>query len=55
MRYTFSPVTVNFWQTKEDILHFLVQICAIIGGIFTVSGMVESFVYNAMRMLLKVE
>ncbi|CAK93028.1 unnamed protein product (macronuclear) [Paramecium tetraurelia] len=55
LRYDFAPTTVTYWQTKEDILHFYVQICAVIGGIFTVSSMIEACVYKVMRMLLKVE
>ncbi|CAD8068774.1 unnamed protein product [Paramecium sonneborni] len=55
LRYDFAPTTVTYWQSKEDILHFLVQICAVIGGIFTVSSMIEASVYKAMRSLLKVE
>ncbi|CAD8059257.1 unnamed protein product [Paramecium primaurelia] len=55
LRYDFAPTTVTYWQTKEDILHFIVQVCAVIGGIFTVSSMIEASVYKIMRMLLKVE
>ncbi|CAD8148340.1 unnamed protein product [Paramecium octaurelia] len=53
-RQDITPKTVTYWQTKEDTLHFQVQICAVIEGVFTVSSMIEACVYKVMRMLLKV-
>jgi hypothetical protein len=41
-RYDMSPITVTFEDKKEHFSHFLVQICAIIGGVFTVVGLVNS-------------
>ncbi|EGR31815.1 hypothetical protein IMG5_101180 [Ichthyophthirius multifiliis] len=52
-RYDLSPVTVKFSMQKESFLHFLVQICAIIGGIFTVASIVDSIVYRAVLNILK--
>ncbi|KAH7331841.1 hypothetical protein KP509_20G052900 [Ceratopteris richardii] len=44
--YDLSPIKVNFDQTKTPFLHFLTNICAIIGGVFTVSGIIDAFVYH---------
>eukprot|EP01015_Nassula_variabilis_P016571 TRINITY_DN2548_c0_g1_i3.p1 TRINITY_DN2548_c0_g1~~TRINITY_DN2548_c0_g1_i3.p1 ORF type:complete len:103 (-),score=27.12 TRINITY_DN2548_c0_g1_i3:43-351(-) len=52
-RFDLSPVTVKFSQRRESISHFLVQICAIIGGIFTVAGIVDSLIHKSVRKLLK--
>eukprot|EP01103_Thecamoeba_quadrilineata_P018886 TRINITY_DN7433_c0_g1_i1.p1 TRINITY_DN7433_c0_g1~~TRINITY_DN7433_c0_g1_i1.p1 ORF type:complete len:290 (-),score=34.63 TRINITY_DN7433_c0_g1_i1:186-1055(-) len=39
-RYELSPITVIFRQSRTGFFHFVVQLCAIIGGIFTVAGLV---------------
>jgi hypothetical protein len=39
-RYELSPITVKYTQYRTGFGHFLVQLCAIIGGIFTVAGFV---------------
>lgn len=41
-RYDFSPITVKFAEHKNSLAHFLVQVCAIIGGVFTVLGLVNA-------------
>ena len=43
-RYDMSPITTRFVEKRPPLYHFLVQICAIIGGVFTVMGMVNSSV-----------
>eukprot|EP00931_Biecheleriopsis_adriatica_P107987 TRINITY_DN8231_c0_g1_i1.p1 TRINITY_DN8231_c0_g1~~TRINITY_DN8231_c0_g1_i1.p1 ORF type:complete len:366 (+),score=76.90 TRINITY_DN8231_c0_g1_i1:124-1221(+) len=53
LRYDFSPVTVRYTETKESISHFLVQICAVVGGIFTVAGLVDSVVHKSIVHLAK--
>jgi len=52
-RYDLSPVTVKFSLKKESFFHFLVQICAIIGGIFTVAGIIDSLVHKSVVHILK--
>ena len=42
-----SPITVKFEQRKESLSHFLVQVCAIVGGVFTVLGLVNAFIHNS--------
>lgn len=49
--YEISPMLVIYTQRTKSILHFLTGVCAIIGGIFTVAGMFDSFVYSAERTL----
>lgn len=46
LRYDFSPVTVRYQETRESTSQFLVQICAVIGGIFTVAGIFDSLVHK---------
>ncbi|KMZ73781.1 putative Endoplasmic reticulum-Golgi intermediate compartment protein,putative [Zostera marina] len=51
--YDFSPIKVIFTEKNTALLHFLTNICAIIGGIFTVSGIIDAFVYHGQRALKK--
>ena len=44
-RYELSPVTVQFTKYYETTWHFLVELCAILGGVFTISGLIDSFLY----------
>ncbi|KAL1547018.1 endoplasmic reticulum-Golgi intermediate compartment protein 3-like [Salvia divinorum] len=51
--YDLSPIKVTFTETHVSFLHFLTNVCAIIGGIFTVSGIVDSFIYHGHRAIKK--
>jgi hypothetical protein len=41
-KYDISPITVKITRGRGSLGHFLLQLCAIIGGIFTVSGLIAS-------------
>ncbi len=43
-RFDLSPVFVRFEQYRNHNFHFLVQLCAIVGGVFTVMGMFDSLI-----------
>ena len=43
-----SPISVD-----RSFAHFLTGICAIIGGVFTVAGMIDSMVYHSAKALQK--
>lgn len=51
--YDLSPIKVNFNQTKTSFLHFLTNVCAIVGGVFTVFGILDAFVYHGHRVIKK--
>jgi len=53
LRYDFSPVTVRYTEARESTSHFLVQICAVIGGIFTVAGLFDSVLHKSIVHLAK--
>jgi hypothetical protein len=42
--YELSPIMVQFTEERKSLLHFLTQLCAILGGVFTVSGMLDRVV-----------
>ena len=48
-RYDFSPITMKYSAVREPFSHFLVQVCAIIGGVFTVLGLVNAAVHTAVK------
>lgn len=47
--YDLSPIKVTFLEGYVSFLHFLTNVCAIVGGIFTVSGILDAFVYHGQR------
>lgn len=49
--YELSPIMVRFTETRKSFTHFLTQLCAIIGGVFTVAGMLDKLVYHSLRSL----
>ena len=51
--YELSPIMVKFTETSKSFAHFLTGVCAIIGGVFTVAGIIDSMVYHSMRSLKK--
>lgn len=44
---------VRIQQQRASFLHFLTNVCAIVGGIFAVSGLIDGTVYHAERVIRK--
>jgi len=44
--YDVSPMQVMVQEERESFAAFLTQICAIIGGVFTVTGLLDGLVYH---------
>lgn len=42
--FFFSAPQVKFTETRKSLPHFLTQLCAILGGVFTVAGMLDRLV-----------
>lgn len=53
LRYDFSPVSVRYTETRESFSHFIVQICAVIGGVFTVAGLLDAALHKSIVHLAK--
>ncbi len=51
--YELSPITVQFYQQRENIFDFFIHICAIVGGIFTVAGIIDAVIHRSMGILFK--
>ena len=52
-RFDLSPISVKYWQYKENIFHFIIQLCAIIGGIFSVTGIIDALIHKSVLVLLR--
>ena len=46
VNYELSPIMVKFIERSPTFTHFLTGCCAIIGGLFTVAGMLDAFTYK---------
>lgn len=44
---------MRFTQYRESILHFLVQICAIVGGVYTLSGIIDGMIHKSVLQILR--
>ncbi len=55
VHYEFSPMRVEIKETRKPLAHFLTQLCAIIGGVFTVAGIFDQILYHSARHFQKVE
>mmetsp|Transcript_83 Transcript_83/g.185 ORF Transcript_83/g.185 Transcript_83/m.185 type:complete len:388 (-) Transcript_83:488-1651(-) len=51
--YDLSPIKVVYAEERSSFVHFLTGVCAIVGGVFTVSGIVDSFVYHGEKVIRK--
>eukprot|EP00455_Lapot_gusevi_P028741 TRINITY_DN3077_c0_g1_i8.p1 TRINITY_DN3077_c0_g1~~TRINITY_DN3077_c0_g1_i8.p1 ORF type:complete len:155 (+),score=23.45 TRINITY_DN3077_c0_g1_i8:346-810(+) len=51
--YDISPIMVQFSETRRSFFHFLTQLCAIIGGVFTVAGIIDRVVFATVRQIEK--
>ncbi|KAG9157595.1 hypothetical protein Leryth_023893 [Lithospermum erythrorhizon] len=51
--YDLSPIKVTFAEEHVSFLHFLTNVCAIVGGVYTVSGIIDAFVYHGQMVMKK--
>lgn len=54
-RYEISPLTVKYTEKKQPFYRFITTICAVIGGTFTVAGIVDSMIFGAQQMVKKAQ
>ena len=52
-RYDLSPITVEYKLHKETFLNFIINICAILGGVFTVTGIIDAIIHKSVVILLR--
>ncbi|KAK4304054.1 hypothetical protein Pmani_024001 [Petrolisthes manimaculis] len=51
--YELSPMMVKYSEKQRSLGHFLTGVCSIIGGVFTVAGLLHSASYSVYRQLQK--
>jgi len=44
--YDFTPFEVKVTKSRKSFMHFLTECCAILGGVFAFSGMLDNFAYR---------
>jgi hypothetical protein len=52
-RYDISPYSVHYKQERKSFPHFLTALCAVIGGVWTVFGLLTSSVWYFEQILTK--
>ena len=48
-----SPLLIKYEEYRKPFTHFLTDICAVVGGVFTVAGMIDGLLYNASKRFLQ--
>ncbi|XP_066594196.1 endoplasmic reticulum-Golgi intermediate compartment protein 3 isoform X2 [Prorops nasuta] len=51
--YELSPLMVKYTEKAKSFGHFATNTCAIIGGVFTVAGLIDSLLYHSVRAIKK--
>ncbi|XP_013383276.1 endoplasmic reticulum-Golgi intermediate compartment protein 1-like [Lingula anatina] len=54
-RIDLSPITVKYTEKRKPFYSFLTMICAILGGTFTVAGIIDSLIFTAAEIFKKAE
>ncbi|CAF0806097.1 unnamed protein product [Brachionus calyciflorus] len=54
-RYDLNPITVKYTERRKPIYTFLTTVCAIVGGAFTVAGIIDSIIFTASEVFKKFE
>ena len=49
--YELAPVMVKYQQKEKSFGHFASGLCAIIGGVFTVAGIIDKLIYKSAQIL----
>lgn len=51
--YELSPLMVKYTEKAKSFGHFATNACAIIGGVFTVAGLIDSLLYHSLKAIQK--
>ncbi len=51
--YELSPIMIKYIEKSKSFSHFLTSCCAIIGGLFTIAGMLDGFTFKYYNMYKK--
>lgn len=48
--YELSPFMIEASKIRMPFLHFVTKICAIVGGVFTVLGVIDSIIFRLQKL-----
>ncbi|KAK7788838.1 hypothetical protein R5R35_001327 [Gryllus longicercus] len=51
--YELAPMMVKYTEKERSFGHFATNVCAIIGGVFTVAGLIDSLFYHSYKAIQK--
>ncbi|KAK9284112.1 hypothetical protein L1049_023279 [Liquidambar formosana] len=51
--YDLSPITVTIKEERRSFLHFITRLCAVLGGTFALTGMLDRWMYRLLETLTK--
>lgn len=51
--YDLSPITVTIKEERRSFLHFITRLCAVLGGTFAVTGMLDRWMYRLVEAVVK--
>lgn len=51
--YDLSPITVTIKEERRRFLHFITRLCAVLGGTFALTGMLDRWMYRFLEALTK--
>ncbi|XP_042520723.1 endoplasmic reticulum-Golgi intermediate compartment protein 3-like [Macadamia integrifolia] len=51
--YDLSPITVTIREERRSFLHFITRLCAVLGGTFALTGMLDRWMYRLLEALTK--
>eukprot|EP00199_Chlamydomonas_sp_CCMP681_P001880 CAMPEP_0119106818 /NCGR_PEP_ID=MMETSP1180-20130426/6334_1 /TAXON_ID=3052 ORGANISM="Chlamydomonas cf sp, Strain CCMP681" /NCGR_SAMPLE_ID=MMETSP1180 /ASSEMBLY_ACC=CAM_ASM_000741 /LENGTH=357 /DNA_ID=CAMNT_0007092209 /DNA_START=168 /DNA_END=1241 /DNA_ORIENTATION=- len=51
--YDLSPIKVHIREKRSTFLHFLTSVCAIVGGVFTVAGILDALLHTGQKLIKK--
>ncbi|CAL5401605.1 unnamed protein product [Camellia sinensis] len=51
--YDLSPITVTIREERRSFLHFITRLCAVLGGTFALTGMLDRWMYRLLDAVMK--
>lgn len=52
-QYELSPLMVKYTERSRSFGHFATNVCAIIGGVYTVAGLIDTLLYHSVKLIQK--
>lgn len=51
--YDLSPITVTITERRRNFFHFITRLCAVLGGTFALTGMLDRWIYSVLQTMTK--